>query len=75
MAVAAGVLCSEGFVRLDLRENRPEGQHIFVIAPAMIAPVAVHWTPEANLREAAYRVRPWLPIIRAAWRRSRHRKI
>lgn len=67
VAVAgAGVLCSEGLVHVKVVEKRPKGFHINVIAPAMLAPIAVHFTPPRYLAQAAWQVQPYMPTIRAA---------
>lgn len=63
---SAGLLCSEGLVRVDVREKQPQGHHIFVLAPALIAPIGVHFAPKADLADASAQIRPYLPIIRAA---------
>jgi hypothetical protein len=62
----AGVLCSEGLVHVRVIEKRPQGLHINVIAPAMLAPIAVHFTPQRDLAQAAQQIQPYMPIIRAA---------
>jgi hypothetical protein len=64
--LAGGILCSEGFVRVDVRESQPEVHHVFVVAPAILAPIGVHFVPKAKLQEASVQVRPWMPVIRAA---------
>lgn len=64
--LAGGILCSEGFVSVDVREAQPEAHHVYVVAPAMLAPIAAHFVPKAKLQEASAQVRPWLPVIRAA---------
>jgi hypothetical protein len=67
MALAsAGVLCSEGMVHVKVMEKQPQGVHINVIAPAMLAPIAVHLAPQRSLAEAARKIQPQLPVIRAA---------
>lgn len=67
VAVAgAGVLCSEGLVHVKVVEKRPKGFHINVIAPAMLAPIAVHFTPHRYLAQAAWQAQPYMPTIRAA---------
>ncbi|MGB6978236.1 MAG: hypothetical protein WBD66_03450, partial [Candidatus Acidiferrales bacterium] len=43
----AGVLCSEGLVTVDVQERQPERDQIFVVAPALLAPIAVHYVPKA----------------------------
>jgi hypothetical protein len=67
IAVAgAGVLCSEGFVHVKVVEKQPRGLHIQVIAPAMLAPMAVQLAPQRALTEAARQIAPNMPAIRAA---------
>jgi hypothetical protein len=62
----ASVLCSEGLVHVKVIEKQPQGIHINVIAPAMLAPIAVRLAPQRDLAQAARQVRPYLPAIRAA---------
>jgi hypothetical protein len=62
----AGVLCSEGLVHVKVIEKRPQGLHINVIAPAMLAPIAVHLAPRRDLAQAARQIQPYMPTIRAA---------
>jgi hypothetical protein len=61
-----GVLCSEGLVQVKVIEKEPQGHHINVIAPAIIAPIAVHFAPQRDLQHAARDIEPYLPAIRAA---------
>ena len=49
----AGVLCSEGVVDVKVIEKQPQGLHFRVIAPAMLAPIAVYFAPQRNLANAA----------------------
>jgi hypothetical protein len=63
---SAGVLCSEGMVNVKVIEKKPQGVHIHVIAPAMLAPIAVHLAPRHALANAARRIQPNMPAIRAA---------
>jgi hypothetical protein len=65
VVVGTGLLCSEGFVNVKVIENRPQGHHVHVIAPAILAPVAVRLVPRQNLANASAQIRPWLPAIRA----------
>ena len=69
--LAGGILCSEGFVSVDVREAQPEAHHVYVVAPAMLAPIGAHFVPKAKLQEASAQVRPWMPVIRAAIRSMR----
>ena len=66
VAVAgAGILCSEGFVRVKVIEKEPPGLHIHVVAPAMLAPIAVHFAPQRDLARAVREIQPYMPAIRA----------
>ena len=62
----AGVLCSEGLVQVQVIEKQPQGHHIDMIAPAMLAPIAVHLAPQRELAQAARDMQPYLPAVRAA---------
>jgi hypothetical protein len=61
-----GMLCSEGFVHVKVVEKRPQGHSINVIAPAVLAPIAAHFIPQRNLRDASQQFRQYLPAINAA---------
>jgi len=62
----ASILCSEGLVHVKVIEKQPQGLHINVIAPAMLAPIAVHLAPQRGLAQAARQIQPYMPVIRAA---------
>jgi len=62
----AGVLCSEGLVCVKVIEKQPQGLHLHVVAPAMLAPIAVRFTPQRDLANAAREMQPHMPEIRAA---------
>jgi hypothetical protein len=62
----ASVLCSEGLVHVKVIEKQPQGVHINIVAPAMLAPIAVRLAPERDLAQAARQVQPYMPVIRAA---------
>jgi hypothetical protein len=61
----AGVLCSDGLVQVKVIEKTPQGFRINVIAPAMLAPIAVHLVPQRGLAQAAQEIQPNMPTIRA----------
>lgn len=61
-----GVLCSEGMIEVKVVERQPEVHHVYVIAPAMLVPIGMHFAPQRDLSRAAAQIRPWLPTIRAA---------
>ncbi len=48
-----GLLCSEGMIEVKVVERQPEVHHVYVIAPAMLAPIAVHFAPQRELSHAA----------------------
>ena len=64
--VAGAALCSEGFINVRVHEKGPDGHNVFVIVPAAVVPIAAHFVPQENLRDASENVRPYLPIIDAA---------
>jgi hypothetical protein len=61
-----GVLCSEGMIEVKVVERQPEVHHVYVIAPAMLVPIGMHFAPQRDLSHAAAQIRPWMPTIRAA---------
>jgi hypothetical protein len=61
-----GVLCSEGMIEVKVVERKPEVHHVYVIAPAMLVPIGMHFAPQRDLSRAAAQIRRWLPTIRAA---------
>jgi hypothetical protein len=61
----AGVLCSDGLVQVRVIEKEPRGHHINVIAPAMLAPIALHLAPRRCLAQATQEIQPYMPVIRA----------
>ena len=61
-----GLLCSEGMIEVKVVERAPEVHHVFVIAPAMLVPIAMRFAPRRDLSRAAAEIKPWLPTIRAA---------
>jgi len=63
---SVGVLCSEGLVNVKVAEKQPHGVHFHVIAPAMLAPIAVRVAPRSALAEAERKIQPHLPEIQAA---------
>lgn len=71
-ALGAGVLCSEGFIDVNVIQTQPESHHIHVIAPAMIAPLALHFVPNAKLRDPSGQLRRHMPEIQAALDGLRH---
>lgn len=61
--LGAGLLCSEGFVQVNVQQKGQQGRHIDIIAPAALGPIAAHCIPSRNLEDASRQIRPWLPLI------------
>ena len=61
-----GLLCSEGMIEVKVVEKQPEVHHVYVLAPAMLVPIATHFIHKHNLSNAAAELKPWMPTIRAA---------
>lgn len=62
----AGLLCSEGLVQVNVRETQPESHHVYVVAPAMLMPIAMRLVPRNDLTDASRQIQPYMPVIRAA---------
>jgi hypothetical protein len=61
-----GLICSEGMIEVNVVEKQPEAHHVYVLAPAMLVPITMHFIPSRKLSRAAAEIRPWTPTIRAA---------
>jgi hypothetical protein len=66
MVAGVGLICSEGMIEVNVVERQPEQHHVFVLAPAMIVPIAAHFIPADKLGHAARELKPWMPTVRAA---------
>jgi hypothetical protein len=66
MLAGVGLICSEGMIEVNVVERQPEAHHVYVLAPAMLAPIAAHFVPRRNLAKAAEQLGPYMPTIRAA---------
>jgi hypothetical protein len=61
-----GLICSEGMIEVNVVEKQPESHHVYVLAPAMLVPITMHFIPSRNLARGAAEIKPWMPTIRAA---------
>jgi len=61
-----GLICSEGMIEVNVVEKQPEAHHVYVLAPAMLVPIATHFIPSSKLGHASAEIKPWMPTIRAA---------
>jgi hypothetical protein len=66
LVLGAVVVYNEGAVRVDVREKTRDGDHIHLIVPAAVLPVAARFVPRDKLHDARHQIRPWLPTIKAA---------
>lgn len=64
--VGGAIASSEGFIHVKVHEKEPNGTHISLIVPAVIAPLAVRFVPQHDLKGASANVQQYLPIIDAA---------
>ncbi len=62
--VGGAILCSEGLITVRVHEDKPDAHNVFVVAPAMLVPVAMHFAPRERVREVEQQIRPYLPTIR-----------
>ena len=44
-----GLICSEGMIEVNVVEKQPEAHHVYVLAPAMLVPIATHFIPSRKL--------------------------
>jgi len=66
MVLGGVVVYNEGAVRVDVQGKTPQGDHVHLIVPAAVAPVAAWLIPRSKLHDARHKIRPWLPTIQAA---------
>lgn len=65
-AAGVGLICSEGMIEVNVVERQPEAHHVYVLAPAAVVPMAVHFIPSHEFGHASAKLQPWMPTIRAA---------
>jgi hypothetical protein len=65
-AAGVGLICSEGMIEVNVVERQPEAHHVYVLAPAAVVPMAVHFIPSHEFGHASAELQPWMPSIRAA---------
>jgi hypothetical protein len=63
---AGSVVMSEGLVHVRVNEKRPDGTHLSLFVPGVLAPAAIFCIPGRHLGRASEQLRPWMPAIRAA---------
>jgi hypothetical protein len=63
IALAAGYSLHEGFVGVSVDEHRANGDHVHLIVPAALIPVAMRFAPRHAMDDAARQAGPWLPAV------------
>ena len=66
LLVSGAFVYNEGVVRVDVLEKTHNGEHIHLIAPAAVLPVAVRLVPRHKLNDARREIGPWLPTLTVA---------
>jgi hypothetical protein len=63
---AGSVALSEGLVHVRVHEKAPNGTHLSLVVPGVLAPAALFCIPQRHLQQASEQLRPWMPAIQAA---------
>jgi hypothetical protein len=53
-------------ISVNVQTRQPEKHHVYLIVPAMLVPIGMHFVPKENLAESSRELKPWMPTIRAA---------
>jgi hypothetical protein len=64
MTLAGVYIFHEGVIRVDVDENRGQGNHVHVWVPATVVPWGLRLVPRRQLERAALQSRPMLPALR-----------
>ncbi|MGA2481977.1 MAG: hypothetical protein ABSF92_02525 [Candidatus Acidiferrales bacterium] len=54
----------EGVIRVSVDEHRATGEHLHLVVPAALVPVAMRLAPQHAMEDAARQAGPWLPTVR-----------
>ncbi|MFZ3343397.1 MAG: hypothetical protein WA609_08615 [Terriglobales bacterium] len=65
LAVAAGYTFHEGMVRVSVDEHGANGDHVHLVVPAALIPVAMRFAPRHRMEDALRKARPWLPAVQS----------
>jgi hypothetical protein len=66
LALTSAFLFSMGLVRVEVNSKQPGGEHVHIIAPAVLLPVGAMFIPQRKIHAAAHDLQEWLPTVRAA---------
>jgi hypothetical protein len=61
-----GIICSEGFVDVNVNMRGADPHHIHIAAPALLVPTALHFVPKRDLAQASHELQEWMPTVRVA---------
>ena len=64
--LAGALVCSLGVLRVEVQSKTPGGQHLRLMAPAIVLPLGALLVPRIKVRAASRDLQPWLPTIQAA---------
>jgi hypothetical protein len=65
LVLAGAYTFHEGVIRIDVDESRSGGSHVHLWVPAAVVPMAMHFVPRDQLRNAAEQAREALPAMHA----------
>jgi hypothetical protein len=68
IVLAGAYTFHDGILRVDVDQDRLNGDHVHVWAPAAVVPIAMHVVPNRHLDQAAGQVAQYLPALRAMTR-------
>ncbi|HXW17967.1 MAG TPA: hypothetical protein VEJ39_06670 [Candidatus Acidoferrales bacterium] len=66
IVTAGAIVSSEGFISVRVHEKKPDGTHLTIYVPALLADEGLRFVPKEKLQDASAQIRPWLPTIHAA---------
>jgi len=55
----------QGVIRVDVDENRGNGSHVHVWAPAAMVPMAMHFVPSRHMARMANHSAEFMPVVHA----------
>jgi len=64
LAMAGAYVFHEGVIRVDVDEHQVGGTRVHFWVPATVVSTGMHFVPDNKMREAAAKLRPYLPALR-----------
>ena len=65
LLLAGAYTFHEGVIRVSVDEDRQNGDHVHLVVPAVIVPVAMRLVPEHDLDRAVREAGPYMPVLEA----------